>query len=160
MLPVGYLQPINVPPESFFHVGLDLLGPFPASASGNKWVVAATDYVMCYTMTRALTTSYATDVADFLLRDVILVCGAPCQLLTDQGCTLLSKVIDNILRCCSTQYKITTSYHLQTNGLTEHLNQILTDILSKYVSSDHHDLDLALPYVTFAYNSSDQRDQV
>uniref|UniRef100_L7LYP4 RNA-directed DNA polymerase n=1 Tax=Rhipicephalus pulchellus TaxID=72859 RepID=L7LYP4_RHIPC len=153
-LPAGYLQPINIPSEPFFRVGLDLLGPFPTSASGNKWVAVATDYATRYAVTRAMPTSCATDVADFLLRDLILVHGAPRQLLTDRGRTFLSKVVDDILRSCSTQHKLTTSYHPQTNGLTERLNRTLTDMLSKYVSADHRDWDLALPYVTFAYNSS------
>ncbi|XP_070388342.1 uncharacterized protein [Dermacentor albipictus] len=54
------------------------------------------------------------------------------------------------------QHKLTTSYHPQTNGITKHLNRTLTNMLSVYVSSDHRDWDLALPYVTFAYNSSRQ----
>lgn len=89
-----------------------------------------------------------------MLRDVILHHGAPRQLLTDRGRAFLSRVIDDLLRSSSTQHKLTTSYHPQTNGLTERLNRTLTDMLSMYVSSDHRDWDLALPYVTFAYNSS------
>lgn len=140
--------------EPFFRVGLDLLGPFPISSSGNKWIAVATDYATRYAITRALPTSCATDVADFLLRDIILLHGAPRQLLTDRGRNFLSKVIDDLLRSCSTKHKLTTSYHPQTNGLTERLNRTLTDMLSMYVSKDHHDWDVALPYVTFAYNSS------
>lgn len=149
MLPAGYLQLTDVPPEPFC-VSLDLLGPFPTST----WVAIATDYETRYAMTRALATRCATEVADFLLRDVILVHGASHQLPTDRGRTFLSKVINDILRSCSTQHKITTSYHPQTNGLTEHLNRTSTDMLSKYVSADHRDWDLVLPYATFTYSSS------
>ncbi|XP_072144624.1 uncharacterized protein [Dermacentor andersoni] len=52
------------------------------------------------------------------------------------------------------RHKLTTAYHLQTNGLTEHFNHTLTTVLSMYVSSDHCDWDSTSPYVTFAYNSS------
>lgn len=154
MFPAGHLQPIDVPVEPFFRVGLDLLGPFPTSSTGNKWVAVATDYATRYAITRALPTSCATDVADFLLHDIILLHGAPRQLLTDRGRNFLSKVIADILRSSATQHKLTTSYHPQTNGLTERFNRTLTDMLSMYVSNDHHDWDIALPYVTFAYNSS------
>lgn len=83
-LPAGQLQPLDIPAEPFFRVGLDLLGPFPLSSSGNKWTAVATDYATRYAITRALPTSCATDVADFLLRDILLQHGAPRQLLTDR----------------------------------------------------------------------------
>lgn len=153
-LTAGPLQPLDIPIEPFFRVGVDLLGPFPQSTKGNKWIAVATDYATRYAITRALPTSCATDVADFLLHDVILHHGAPRQLLTDRGRYFLSRVVDDILRSCSTVHKLTTSYHPQTNGLTERLNRTLTDMLSMYVSDDHSDWDVALPYVTFAYNSS------
>lgn len=153
-LPAGFLQPIDIPFEPFFRVGLDLLGPFPISSSGNKWIAVATDYATRYAITRALPTSCATDVADFLVYDIILVHGAPRQLLTDRGRTFLSAVVEEILRSCSAKHKFATSYHPQTNGLTERLNRTITDMLSKYVAADHQDWDVHLPFVTFAYNSS------
>lgn len=88
------------------------------------------------------------------MTDIILVHGAPRQLLTDRGRTFLSAVVDEILRSCNTKHKFTTSYHPQTNGLTERLNRTITDMLAKYVAADHQDWDIHLPYVTFAYNSS------
>lgn len=152
--PAGPLQSLDVPSEPFYRVGMDLLGPFPFSTSGNKWIAVATDYATRFAITRALPTSCATDVADFLLHDVILHHGAPRQLLTDRGRYFLSKVVADLLRLSSTTHKLTTSYHPQTNGLTERFNRTLTDMLSMYVSAHHKDWDLTLPYVTFAYNSS------
>lgn len=40
------------------------------------------------------------------------------------------------------------------SGLTERLNRTLADMLSKCVPSDHRDWDLALLYVTLAYDTS------
>lgn len=152
--PAGTLQSIEVPPERFFRVGLDLLGPFPLSQAGNRWIAVATDYATRYAITRALPTSCATEVADFLLHAVILHHGASRQLVTDRGRYFLSQVIDDLLRSCCTKPNLTTAYHPQTNGLTERFNKTLTDMLAMYVSADHHDWDVLLPYVTFAYNSS------
>ncbi|XP_077498029.1 uncharacterized protein LOC144108737 [Amblyomma americanum] len=74
--------------------------------------------------------------------------------LTNRGRYFMSRVVGDILRSFSTERKIATAYHLQTNWVTERLNRTLTDMLSMYVSPDHKDWDLALPYVTFAYNTS------
>lgn len=51
---------------------------------------------------------------------------------------------------------MTTSYHPQYSGLTEHLNRTLCDMLSTYVDADHRNWDEILPFVTFAYNTSRQ----
>lgn len=48
------------------------------------------------------------------------------------------------------------AYHLQTNGLTEHLNKTVTDMPSVYVSIDRKDWDDILPYITFAYSTTIQ----
>lgn len=152
--PTGLLQPIEVLVEQFYRVGSDLLGPFSTSTTGNKWIAVATDYATRYAITRALSTSCMIDVADFQLYDIILKHSAPSRLLTDRGRYFLSRVVDDLLRSCATRHNFTTSYHLQTNGLTECLNRTLTDMLSMYVSSDHTDWDIALPFDAFAYNSS------
>lgn len=56
----GLLQPLSMPPEQIFHVGMHLLGPFPTSALGNKRVVVATDHAMWC----AIPTSCATVLVD------------------------------------------------------------------------------------------------
>lgn len=68
-------------------------------------------YATRYAITRALSTSCATDVADFLLEKVILQHGAPRELLTDRGRSFLSKVVADLLRSCFTRRKLTTAYH-------------------------------------------------
>lgn len=40
--PAGLLQPIKPPNAPFQQVGMDLLGPFPTSTKGNRWIVVAT----------------------------------------------------------------------------------------------------------------------
>lgn len=153
-LPAGPLQPIDIPTKPFFRIGLDLLGPFPLSHSGNRCIAVATDYATRYAITRPLPTSCATDVADFLLHAVNLHRGAPRHFITDRSQNFLSQVVDDLLRSCRAKHSLTTAYHPQTNGLTERFNKTLTDMLAMYVSTDHRDWDVPLPYITFAYNSS------
>ncbi|KAM7281938.1 DDE-type integrase/transposase/recombinase [Ixodes scapularis] len=43
--PAGLLQPIPPPTAPFQQIGMDLLGPFPPSTSGNRWIIVATDYL-------------------------------------------------------------------------------------------------------------------
>lgn len=100
MLFAGHLQSLDISSEPFFRVGLDLLGPFSLSSSVNSEIASAADYATHYVITRAFPKSGATDVTDFLLKDVNLQHGASRQLLTDRGRTSLSKVIANTLQSC------------------------------------------------------------
>ena len=52
--PAGLLQPIDPPLKPFDQVGMDILGPFPLSTDGNKWVIVATDYLTRYAETEAI----------------------------------------------------------------------------------------------------------
>uniref|UniRef100_A0A6G5A977 Putative tick transposon n=1 Tax=Rhipicephalus microplus TaxID=6941 RepID=A0A6G5A977_RHIMP len=64
--PAGHLQPIDPPRTPFEQVGMDLLGPFPLSSCGNKWIIVATDYLTRYAETKALPRGTASEVASFL----------------------------------------------------------------------------------------------
>lgn len=150
------LQPLPCPPRPFDRVGIDLYGPLPYTADGNRWAIVAVDHLTRYAETAALPAATATDVASFILHRFILRHGAPRELLSDRGRVFLSEVVKALLKECNTIHRTTTAYHPQTNGLTERFNRTLGDMLSKYVASDHTNWDLVLPYVTYAYNTATQ----
>lgn len=152
----GPLQPLPCPARPFDRVGIDLYGPLPCTADGNRWVVVAVDYLTRYAETAALPAATAREVASFLLRHFILRHGAPRELLSDRGRVFLSEVIEALLKSCRTIHRTTTAYHPQTNGLTERFNRTLSDMLAMYVAADHSDWDAVLPFVTYAYNTATQ----
>lgn len=154
--PPGLLQPIPTALTPFQRVGIDLLGRFPTSSHGNKWIVVCTDYHSKYAETAALSRATAEEVADFLLHSVILRHGAPRSVLSDRGSQFTSHIFRHILELCGSIQLKTTAYHPQTNGLTERLNRTLADMLSLYVDEDQKNWDSVLPFVTFAYNTAVQ----
>ncbi|UYV61070.1 K02A2.6-like, partial [Cordylochernes scorpioides] len=155
-LPSGHLQPIPVPEVAFEKVGMDLLGRFPTSEGGNRWIIVCTDYLTKYAITKALPTSESMEVAKFFIEDVILKHGAPRELITDRGRNFTSSMISDLNNQCRITHRKTTAYHPQTNGLTERLNKTIADMLSMYVDVNHKDWDRILPFVTFAYNTAKQ----
>lgn len=156
LAPAGYLQPIEPPGSPFERVGIDFLGPFPLSTSGNRWIIVAIDHLTRYAETASVPTATALQVATFLLSNIILRHGAPRVLLSDRGSPFLAQVVHNVLSLTRTLHSTTTAYHPQTNGLTERLNHTLAQMISMYVSADHTNWDLILPYVTYAYNTAQQ----
>ncbi|UYV67832.1 hypothetical protein LAZ67_5002180, partial [Cordylochernes scorpioides] len=155
-LPSGHLQPIPVPEVAFEKVGMDLLGRFPTSEGGNRWIIVCTDYLTKYAIPKALPTSESMEVAKFFIEDVILKHGAPRELITDRGRNFTSSMISDLNNQCRITHRKTTAYHPQTNGLTERLNKTIADMLSMYVDVNQKDWDRILPFVTFAYNTAKQ----
>ncbi|KZR95607.1 Uncharacterized protein APZ42_010569, partial [Daphnia magna] len=144
--PAGFME-IQRSERPFEILGMDILGPFPLSKSRNKIIVVAVDYVTKWVETRALPSADASEVADFLVKFVLLRHGAPCQLTTDQGRCFTAEVPQKVLQALETNHRTTTAYRPQANGLVERLNHTLADMLSMYVSSDHKDWDESLPLV-------------
>ncbi|UYV72384.1 hypothetical protein LAZ67_9002893, partial [Cordylochernes scorpioides] len=154
--PPGLLVPIPPTTSPFQKIGIDYLGRFPISHTGNRWIIVATDYLTRFAITKAAATAEATELATFLIEDVILKHGAPREIITDRGRNFMSQTIREINNLNGTIHRFTTAYHPQTNGLTERLNKTLTDMISVYVDVDQKNWDNILPYVTFAYNTARQ----
>lgn len=154
--PPGYLVPIPPAEVPFQRIGMDLLGRFPKSQSGNKWIIVSTDYLTRYAITKALPTAEAPEIAKFLVEEILLTHGAPRTIITDRGQVFQSKLIAEINKQCNVIHRMTTAYHPQTNGLTEKFNKTLADMLSMYVDVEQKTWDQILPFVTFAYNTSKQ----
>ncbi|KAM7313608.1 Transposon Ty3-I Gag-Pol polyprotein [Ixodes scapularis] len=154
--PAGLLQSIPPPTAPFQQIGMDLLGPFPPSTSGNRWIIVATDYLTRYAETKALPSGTAVEVAKFFIESIVLRHGAPEVLISDRGSSFMAQLTQEVLRLSHTSHRRTTAYHPQTNGLTERLNKTIADMISMYVDVEHKTWDEVLPYVTFAYNTAVQ----
>ncbi|GFU54195.1 retrovirus-related Pol polyprotein from transposon 17.6 [Trichonephila clavipes] len=140
----------------FHRIGIDLLGRFPKSAHGNKWLIVCTDYSTRYAITKALPTAEVDEIAKFLLEEIVLRHGAPRVIITDRGAVFRSRLVSSLVDLCNIDHRFTTAYHPQTNGLTERFNKTLADMLSMYVDVEQKNWDEILPFVTFAYNTAKQ----
>ncbi|UYV82700.1 hypothetical protein LAZ67_22000606 [Cordylochernes scorpioides] len=79
--------------------------------------------------------------------------------LTDyytRGSQFTSNLMKEVMKMCKVKHCFTTSYHPQTNGLTERLNRTLINMISMYVNTDQKNWDEILPFVTHAYNTTIQ----
>lgn len=151
----GLLQPIKVD-QPFQKLGIDLLGPFPKSHSGNTFVITAMCYATKWAEAKALPTGTAKCVAEFLIENIICRHGCPEQIISDRGKCFMSNLVTELLKGLGSHPTFTTAYHPKTNGLVEHFNGTIATMLSMYVSTNQRDWDIFVPLVTFAYNTSPQ----
>ncbi|GFW20908.1 retrovirus-related Pol polyprotein from transposon 412 [Trichonephila clavipes] len=93
--PPGRLVPIPPAIAPFHRIGIDLLGRFPKSAHGNKWIIVCTDYSTRYAITKALPTAEVDEIAKFLLEEIILRHGAPRVIITHRGAVFRSRLVSS-----------------------------------------------------------------
>jgi len=155
--PHGELQSIEIDDlQPFEMIGIDILGPLTKTKNQNNNIVVCTDYVTRYAITKAIPSAKAEEIATFLVEQVISIHGVPKKILSDRGQVFRSEMVRQMVQSMGAENIYTTSYHPQTNGLTERFNKTVADMLSLYVSTSQDDWDKYLPMVTFAYNSSKQ----
>ncbi|GFX30780.1 transposon Tf2-11 polyprotein [Trichonephila clavipes] len=154
--PPGRLVPIPPAIAPFHRIGIDLLGRFPKSAHGNKWIIVCTDYSTRYAITKALPTAEVDEIAKFLLEEIVLRHGAPRVIITDRGAVFRSDLFPLSSTCVTLIIVSQRRIIPQTNGLTERFNKTLADMLSMYVDVEQKNWDEILPFVTFAYNTAKQ----
>lgn len=86
----GFLE-ISAVEKPFGRIGVDILGQFPKFKKGNRYVIIAVDYATKWAGTRAVLIAGAEQVAEFLVKDVVLRHAAQRTLTTDQGKCFIAK---------------------------------------------------------------------
>ncbi|UYV79257.1 K02A2.6-like, partial [Cordylochernes scorpioides] len=152
----GLLQPIPPANYPFERIGIDFVGPLPSTKRRRKWIIVLTDYYTKYAETKAVSEATVKEVSTFLIEHIILRHGAPRFLISDRGSQFTSNLMKEVMKMCKVKHCFTTSYHPQTNGLTERLNRTLINMISMYVNTDQKNWDEILPFITHAYNTTIQ----
>ena len=78
------------------------------------------------------------------------------EIITDRDKLFISKFWQTLIAQFGTNHKLSTSYHPQTDGQTERINQILEQYLRFYVDFKQENWVQLLPMAQFAYNSAIQ----
>lgn len=150
------LIPHEIPDQPFVKLGMDFLGPLPATDLDNMHILIFTDYATRYVEAFATRDQKTETVARILVDHIIFRHGAPRELLSDQGRKFLAHLIKEICATFGTRKIQTTAYHPASNGLTERFNKTICNTLASYVESHQRDWDVYLAGAVFAYNTSKQ----
>ncbi|RWR99410.1 gag-pol fusion protein-like protein, partial [Dinothrombium tinctorium] len=150
----GKLMPIPPGDRPFSQIGLDVIGMLPTTARGNRFIIVVICYLTKYAITKAVKQITARDIADFLMKDVILQYSAFDILISDNGLNFRSEIIKELVSLMKAKHRFTTTYKPSTAGLVERFNRQIIQLLKSYLSEDVREWDVLLPYVTHMYNVS------
>ena len=93
-------------------------------------------------------------VVRVFLREVIRLHGVPRKIISDRDPWFSSRFWRSLQQSLGTQLSFSTSYHPETDGQTERVNQVMEDMLRMYVMDQQTQWEKYLPLVEFAYNNS------
>lgn len=137
-------------------VGVDIMGPFPETDSGNKYVLCAMDYFTKWPEAYALPNQEAETVADALIEGMFSRFGAPEAIHSDQGRNFESKVFAALCERLGIQKTRTTPLHPQSDGLVERFNLTMQQQLAILTADHQRDWDRHIPFALMAYRSAVQ----
>ena len=140
--------------SAFEQVAVDVLGPFPVSRKGNRYVVVFSDMLTRFVEAFAVPSVEASVIARLLVDEIIARYGAPKTLLSDRGTNFLSKLVAEVCKIFQIHKVNTSSYHPSTNGLVERFNSSLCQSISMYVAKDQKDWCEFIPLILFAHRTS------
>ncbi|TWW54740.1 hypothetical protein D4764_0276330, partial [Takifugu flavidus] len=137
-------------------VGVDILGPFPTTDQGNRYVLVAMDYFTKWPEAYAVPDQSASTTAEHLVNEMFCRFGVPEELHSDQGRNFEAKVFSEVCRRLGIKKTRTTPLHPQSDGLVERFNRTLATQLAILTSRRQRDWDQHLPLVLWAYRTAVQ----
>ena len=148
------LQPIRTAAEPADLVSVDVLGPFPISAKGNKYIIVFMDLFTRYPYAYALPDQTAQTVADIFVLHYIPAAGIPRRLLSDNGPCFISNALKEACRILEIEKLYISPYHAAGNGAVERFNSSLATMLSFYTKDAATDWDVYINLVLLAYRNA------
>src|SRR5882724_10853470 len=94
----------------------------------------------------------AEDLARIFLSQVFAKHGTPTDIVSNRGKHFISCFWQSLCQLLDIKANLLTTYHPETNGQTEQVNQILEHFLWVYINYQQDDWVNFLPLAEFAYN--------
>ncbi|NCU37062.1 hypothetical protein EOM75_13760, partial [Candidatus Falkowbacteria bacterium] len=153
--PGGLLQPLRVPGRRWESVTVDFIVHLPRTYNGYDAITVFVDRLTKMVHFTPCTTDIsARDFAHLFLHNVVRLHGVPREVISDRGSVFTSHFWQEVCKLMRTKHKMSTSFHPETDGLTERQNRVLEEMLRHYVSPVQDDWHEYLACAEFAVNNS------
>jgi transposase InsO family protein len=102
------------------------------------------------------TTYPVQDYAELFVDQIVRLHGIPKTIVSDRGTQFVIRFWEQLHESLETKLIHSSSYHPQTDGQTERVNQIVEDMLRTSVMHFDKSWDKSLSLAEFSYNNSYQ----
>lgn len=151
--PSGLLGSRRSVDQPWIMISADLIGPFPRSTRGYKYLLVVTDTFTKFTLLFPLRAATASSVAKHLEEEVFMVFGVPRFIICDNGPEFIGGRVKRLARDYKVNILFNASRHPQANP-TERTNKTIVTMLRAYVGECHRQWDKHIPQLGFALRSA------
>jgi hypothetical protein len=106
--------------------GLDLLGPLPPAQGNLKYVVVVVEYFSKWIEANLLATITSATVQKFFWQNIICRFGVPKAITIDNETQFDAETFKTFCNQVGTKIHFASVRHLESNGLVERANEIIT----------------------------------
>ncbi|KAL0556806.1 hypothetical protein IC582_005323 [Cucumis melo] len=155
--PAGLLQPLSIPEWKWENVSMDFITGLPRTLRGFTviWVVVDRLTKSAH-FVPGKSTYTASKWAQLYMSEIVRLLGVPVSIVSDRDARFTSKFWKGLQTAMGTRLDFSTTFHPQTDGQTERLNQVLEDMLRACALEFPGSWDSHLHLMEFAYNNSYQ----
>lgn len=136
---------------------MDFIMGLPRTSSGNDAIWVIVDRLTKSSHFLAIKENWKLkQLADLYVAEIVRLHGIPVSIVSDRDTRFTSGFWNSLQMAMGTRLDLSTAFHLQTDGQTERVNQIVEDMLRACAMDFHGDWDRQLPLAEFSYNNSYQ----
>lgn len=123
-------QHFDLPGARFDHLHVDFVGPLTTATSGYRYMLTIVDRYSRYPMAVPVTSTSAQTAINAIVDKWFAVFGLPLSITTDQGPAFRSGTFGDFMKKFNIEWKPSSTYHPQSNGLVERFHRRLKEALT------------------------------
>jgi hypothetical protein len=136
---------------------LDFITGFPKTQKYNDLIMVVIDKLSKFAHFIPVKSTYQSiNIAEIFMKEIFRLHGIPKMVISDRDVKFTSTFWKELFAGLDTNLNFITSYHPQTDGQTEQMNQIVEDMLQMYVRMKPTKWEEYLHLVEFAYTNGYQ----
>jgi hypothetical protein len=155
--PAGLLQPLPIPEWKWEVVTMGFVTKLPRTNKQHYSIMVVVDKLTKFAhFIPVKLTHKATNIVDVYMREIAKLHGIPKTIVSNKDPKFTSKFWKGLFNGFGTNSNFSTTYHPESDGQTERVNQVIEDMLRIYVMDKPSKWEDYLHLVEFAYNNGYQ----
>ncbi|XP_044723696.1 integrase core domain-containing protein [Hirsutella rhossiliensis] len=156
--PYGLLAPLPAPSRPWQEISMDFITDLPPVRCEKKIyssILVVVDRLTRYARYIPVSSRISSDgLADVFLREIFKHYGMPDGIVSDRGSLFTGHFWATFCHLLHCKRRLSTSFHPQTDGQTERVNQTIEQYLRTFCNKEQSDWMDKLPLAEFTYNTS------
>ena len=147
--PYGPLHPLPILDQQGDSITIDFIGPLPEDDSKNS-IIMFTDHLGSdIQLVASRTDISAEDLAYLFFNKWYCKNGLPSEILSDRDKLFISRFWKSLHKLTGIKLKLSTAYHPETDGASEHTNKMVNQALQYHIEWNQLGWAHALPRIWF-----------